>query len=114
MIGDRQQAVRIWRQIDPHYLGFLVRDMIDESGILVRKAIMVLSPDVRSEQIIQRSDRLTPRNLPGYLQPLRVLIEHRIDDMNEGFLAREQAMASRKQIPFEPTLAQMLAEHLHD
>src|ERR1700724_2015867 len=43
-----------------------------------------------------------------------MLIEHRIDDVDEGLVAREQAMASREQVSFEPAFAKMLAQHLHD
>ena len=69
---------------------------------------------MRGEQVIQRCDRLAPGNVPADLQPLGVLIEHRIDDVDEGLVAGEQAMASGEQISFEPALAQMLAQHLHD
>ena len=43
-----------------------------------------------------------------------MLVEHRIDDVDEGFVAREKAVASGEQISFEPALAQMLAQDLHD
>ena len=43
-----------------------------------------------------------------------MLIEHRVDDVDEGLVAREQAMASGEQVSFEPAFAQMLAQHLHD
>src|SRR6202047_201739 len=43
-----------------------------------------------------------------------MLIEHRIDDVDEGLVAGEQAMASREQVSFEPAFAQMLAQHLHN
>ena len=48
-VGDVQQAVGVGRQIDPHDLGLLVDDMVDEAGILVRKAVMILPPDVRGQ-----------------------------------------------------------------
>ena len=48
------------------------------------------------------------------LQPFRMLIEHRVDDVDEGLVAGEQAVAAGEQISFEPALAQMLAQHLHD
>lgn len=46
VIRDRQQAVCVGRQIDAHDVGFFVCDMIDEAGILVGEAIVVLSPDM--------------------------------------------------------------------
>ncbi len=114
VIGHRQQAVRVRRQIDAHDVGFLVRDMIDEARILMGKAVVVLAPDVRSEQIVQRRDRLAPRDRAADLQPFGVLVEHRIDDMDEGLVAGEKAVAARQQIAFEPALAQMFAQNLHD
>jgi hypothetical protein len=53
MIHYGEQAVRIRRQVDAHDLGFLVDDMIDETGILMREAVMVLSPDVRGQQVVE-------------------------------------------------------------
>ena len=114
VIRDRQQAVGVGRQIDAHDIGFLVRDVIDEARILMGKAVVVLSPDMRREQVVQRRDRLAPRNGPAHLQPFRVLVEHRIDDVNEGLIAREQAVPSGEQVALEPALAQMLAQHFHD
>ena len=42
-----------------------------------------------------------------------MLIEHRIDDVSERLVGVEYAVATGKQIPFQPALALMLAEHLH-
>ena len=42
-----------------------------------------------------------------------MLVEHRIDDVNERLVAREEAVAAREQIAFQPALALMLAQHLH-
>ncbi len=52
--------------------------------------------------------------LPRDLQPLGVLIEHRIDDVYEGFVAGEEAVAAGQQIAFEPAFAHVFAEHFHD
>ena len=48
VVGDREQAVGIGRQIDADDLGFFVHDVIDEAGILMREAVVVLPPDMRS------------------------------------------------------------------
>ena len=114
VIGHRQQAIGVGRQIDPNHVGFLVRDMIDEAGILMGKPIVILPPHLRCQQIIQRSDRLAPGNVPADLQPFRVLIEHRVDDVDERLVAGEQAMAPGEQVSLKPALAHVLAEHLHD
>ena len=88
--------------------------MIDEAGILMAEAVVILPPDVRRQQVVQRGDRPPPRNVPRRLQPLRVLIEHRVDDVDERFVAGEEAVASGEQIAFQPALAHVLAQHFHD
>jgi hypothetical protein len=40
-----------------------------------------------------------------------VLVEHRIDDVNEGLIAVEQPVSSGEQIALQPTLALVLTEH---
>ena len=49
----------------------------------------------------------------AHLQPLGVLIEHRIDDVDEGFVAREEPVPAGQQVSLQPALALVLAEHLH-
>ena len=46
VISHRKKRVRVWWQVDADDIGFLVHDMIDESGVLVGEAVVVLSPDV--------------------------------------------------------------------
>ena len=113
MVGDGEQCVRIRRQIDPHHLSFFIHHMIDESRVLVAEAIMVLAPDMRSEQVIQRRDWPPPRNVPGDLEPFGVLIEHRVNDVDECFVAGEEPVPSRQQISLQPPLALVFAQHLH-
>ena len=60
MIHNRQQAVRIGRHVDAHHLGLPVDHVVDEAGVLMRKAVVVLPPDMRSEQVVQRGDLPTP------------------------------------------------------
>ena len=52
-------------------------------------------------------------NLVADFQPLGVLVEHRVDDVNEGLVAREEAVAAGQEIALQPALALVLAEHLH-
>ena len=113
VIGDRQQAVGVGRQIDARDVGLLVGDVIDEARVLVGEAVVVLPPDMGGEQVVQRRDRLAPRDCPADLQPLGVLVEHRIDDVDEGLVAGEEAVAAGEQVAFQPALAQVLAQHLH-
>ena len=46
MVGDRQQAVGVGRQIDADDFGFLVDDVVDESRVLMAEAVVVLAPDM--------------------------------------------------------------------
>jgi hypothetical protein len=46
VVHHRQQTVRVGRQIDADHLGLLVHDQVDQAGILVREAVVVLPPDV--------------------------------------------------------------------
>ncbi len=64
VVGDGKKAVGVGRKVDAHDIGLLVRDVIDEAGILMREAIMVLPPDMRSEQVVQGRDRPAPGNVP--------------------------------------------------
>ncbi len=42
-----------------------------------------------------------------------MLVEHRIDDMNESLVAVEQPMPAGQQVALQPTLTLVLAQHLH-
>ena len=63
VIRDTQQRVCIGRQIDADDLRLLVDDVIDEAGVLMAEAVMVLAPDMRGQQIVERGDRPPPRDL---------------------------------------------------
>src|SRR5262245_51155658 len=93
VIRYRKQTISVGRKIDAYNLGFLVDHMIDETGILVAKAVMILPPDVGGKQIVERSNRPAPGNVVTYFEPFGVLIEHRVNDMNEGLIAREKTVA---------------------
>src|SRR5690348_17784333 len=80
----------------------------------MRKAVVVLPPYMGSQQVIQRCNWPTPLDVTSNLQPLRVLVEHRVDDVDEGFVTRKEAMTAGQQVAFQPALAHVLAEHLHD
>ena len=114
VVGDREQRVRVRWKIDAHDLGALVRHVVEEARILMAEAIVVLPPDVRGEQVVQRGDRLAPRDMPSRLQPLRVLIEHRVYEVNERLIAGEEAVSAGEQIALQPALTLMLTQHLDD
>ncbi|MNF04850.1 hypothetical protein D3C80_2044550 [compost metagenome] len=52
MVADPEQGVGVRRQIDADDIGFLVGDEVDEARVLMGKAIVVLPPDMRGEQIV--------------------------------------------------------------
>src|SRR6266436_1340619 len=113
MVSHAQQAVRVRRKVDANHLGLLVHDVVDEPGILMAEAVVVLPPDVGRQEVVERRNRPAPGNLVTHLQPLGVLVEHRIDDVNERLVAAEEAVAAGQQVSLEPALALVLAEHLH-
>ena len=113
VVGDREQAVGVGRQVDADDLRLLVHDVVDEARVLVAEAVVVLPPDMARQQVVQRGDRPPPGDVVAHLQPLGVLVEHRIDDVDEGLVAGEEAVPAGQQIAFEPALALVLAEHLH-
>ena len=42
-----------------------------------------------------------------------MLVEHRVDDVDERFVAVEQTVPPSEQVPLQPSLALVLAEHFH-
>jgi len=59
---------------------------------------VILPPDMQGAQVVQRRDPLAPRDLVAHLQPLGVLLEHRVDDVDEGFVTRELAVTPGEQV----------------
>ena len=76
--------------------------------------VMVLAPDMRGQQVVQRGDRPPPRDVAAGLQPFGVLVHHRVDDVDERLVAGKQAVPPGQQIAFQPALAGVLAQDLHD
>ena len=109
-----EQRVRIRRQVHPDDLRLLVDDVVDEAGVLMAEAVVVLAPDVAREQVVERGHRRAPLDLAGDFEPLRMLVEHRVDDVDERLVRVQQAVPSGEQVPLEPALALVLAQHLHD
>jgi hypothetical protein len=108
VVHDRQERVGVRRQVDADDLGLLVDDVVDEARVLVGEAVVVLAPHVRGQQVVQGRDRPSPRDGARDLQPLRVLVEHRVHDVDEGLVAVEQPVAAGQQVALEPALAQVL------
>jgi hypothetical protein len=49
--------------------------------------------------------RSAPLDAGARLEPLGVLVDHRVDDVHKRLVAREEAVSACQQVPFEPTLA---------
>src|SRR5271166_557874 len=47
------------------------------------------------------------------LQPLGMLVEHRIHNVDKGLVTIEKSVTSGQQIAFQPTFTLMLAQYLH-
>src|SRR5690349_9304434 len=113
VVGHGQQGVRVRWQVHPDHLGLLVHHVVDEAGILVGEAVVVLPPHVRGQQVVERRDRLAPGQVPGHLEPFGVLVDHRVDDVYERLVAGEQAVPAGQQVPLEPALAGVFGQDLH-
>ena len=113
VVGHRQERVRVGRQVDPDHVGLLVHHVVDEARVLVAEAVVVLAPDERAQDVVERGDRPPPRDVAGHLQPLRVLVEHRVDDVDEGLVAVEEAVPPGQEVALQPALALVLGEDLH-
>ena len=111
VVKAAQQAVGIGGQINAYHIRLLVVHMVQEAGILVSEAIVVLLPDVGGEDIVQGGDILPPGQLGAGLEPLGVLGEHGVHDADERLTAVEKSVAAGEQIALQHTLAHMLGQH---
>jgi hypothetical protein len=76
VVHHRQQAVGIGRKVRPHDFGLFVHHVVDEAGVLMGEAVVILAPDMRGQEVVQRGDLPSPRQVRRDLQPLGVLVEH--------------------------------------
>jgi hypothetical protein len=112
VVGHAEQRVHVGRQVDAADLGALVHDEVEEARVLVREAVVVLAPDRRGDEQVERRDRRPPRQRAADVQPLGVLVEHRVDHVHEGLVGREEAVPAGEQVALEPALERVLGEHL--
>jgi hypothetical protein len=75
------------------------------------ETIMILSPDRRREQDVERSDLVPPFDFETLLDPFAMLVDHGVDDVDEGLVAVEQAMAAGQNVTLEPALGMVSFEH---
>ena len=55
-----EQAVGIRGQVHAHHVCLLVGDVVQETGVLMGKAVVVLLPYIGGQNQVQRSDLLSP------------------------------------------------------
>ncbi len=80
----------------------------------MREAVVVLTPDQRRDQQVERRHLGAPGQLVALLQPLGVLVEHRVDDVDERLVAVDETVPAAQQVTLQPAFDGVLAEHLHD
>jgi hypothetical protein len=112
MVDRREQGVDVRRQIDAGDLRILVDHDIQKARILMGETVVVLAPDGRGDQEVQRGDARPPGDVLADRQPLGVLVVHAVDDMDEGLVGREKAVSSGQDIALVPALQGVLGEHL--
>src|SRR6516162_5174026 len=114
VVGNAEKAVGIRREVDADDLGLFVDNMINETRVLVTEAVVILPPDMRTEQVVERGYRAAPGDVAGHFQPFGVLVEHRVNDVYEGLVAAEEAVPARQQVTFEPALALMFGQYFQN
>ena len=97
-----------------HTSGLLFTTTSRKPGILVGEAVVILTPDGGGNQQVERRHGRAPGQFAADGEPLGVLVEHGINDVNEGFVGREEAMTAAEQIAFEPTFQGVFGKHLQD
>jgi hypothetical protein len=88
VIHRRQQAISIGRQIYSDDLRRLIAEDIEETRILMREAVMILTPDGGGQENVERRDCNAPLNLRAFLEPFAVLSNHAVNDVDERLVAR--------------------------
>src|SRR6267143_2079785 len=104
MVSDGQQAVGIRWQVDAHNVGALIGYHVEKSRVLVGESIVILPPNQASDQEVERRYPGSPGKLVALFQPLGVLIEHRVNNMNERLIAVYKAVATTQDISLQPPL----------
>lgn len=102
MVHGAQHTIGIWWEVDAHNFGRLVAYDIEESGILVSEPVVILSPDCRGKEDIEGGNCLSPGNFFTLLEPLGVLVDHRVNDVNEWLVTVDETMTTAQQVTFEP------------
>ena len=114
VVGHREQAVGVRRQVDAGHLALLGAHGVDQARALVAEAVVVVAPAGRGQQDVERRDRPPPRQSSGAASShLVCCTSHRGRDHRERLVGGEQPVAAGQHVALEPALAEVLAQHLH-
>jgi hypothetical protein len=114
MVGNGKKTVSVWGKVDSDNVGTLVGNDIEETWILMGETIVILSPDGSGKKDIEGGNLCTPRNLVTFFDPLTMLVDHGVDDVDEGLVGVEETVATREKVTFQPTFASVLGKYFHD
>ena len=68
-----EEAVAVGGKIDAHDLGGLVGDDVEEAGVLVCEAVVVLAPDDGGQEDVEGGDLVAPFDFEALFEPFAVL-----------------------------------------
>jgi len=86
MVHDGEKGVSVRWEVDSDNIGALVGDNIEETGILMGETIVILSPDGGGKKDVEGGDLRTPLDLVTFLDPFAMLVDHGVDDVDEGLV----------------------------
>src|SRR3974390_1123172 len=75
------------------------------------EAVVILPPNRRGDQQIQGGVFSPPRQMVADGEPLGMLVEHGINDVDKRFVRGEKPMPASEQIAFEHAFDGVLTEH---
>jgi hypothetical protein len=96
VVHDREKTVSVRRQVHTNHIETLVGNDVEEVRVLVRKAIVILSPDSGSREDVKRGYLLTSFHLKTIFKPLVMLIDYGVDDVDEGLATTQKTMPTRE------------------
>lgn len=73
MVHAGEEAVAVGGEVDADDFGGFVGDYVEEARVLVREAVVVLSPDDGGEEDVEGGDLVAPLYLEALLEPFAVL-----------------------------------------
>src|SRR5690606_20491013 len=112
VVGGGQQAVGVRRQVDAGHCRILVDHQIEKARVLVGEAVVVLAPHRGGDQQVDGGDGRAPGQVLADRQPLGVLVEHGVNDVDKGLVGGKKAVATGEHIALQPAFQSVFREHL--